>query len=102
MRTIESWVARVAMATFVGTMALAGGVAEANDDDVVSDVAGDPTPAQSCPMSRTCRYEGNEQAGYSAGSCQPGGWNCIGDPCSCEVYMNYAGGFGMIPGTFQP
>ncbi|MFO0683014.1 MAG: hypothetical protein U0234_13240 [Sandaracinus sp.] len=102
MRTTETWVARAAVAMFVATMALANGVAEASEDDAVADGAGDPAPAQGCPMSRTCRYEANDYSGYAAGSCQPGGWNCIGDPCSCEVYLNNAGAFGLVQGTFQP
>lgn len=95
-----------ALACVVTGLTVVAGLAGANDarandasraDD---DVA--PVPAQSCPMSRTCRYDGDEHGGYVAGSCDYSGWNCIGEPCHCDVYLNNYGNFGQVQGTFQP
>lgn len=106
MRSNQGPMVRAVVAVLAAAMALASGMARANDsaidDDARSDESVAPVPAQGCPMSRTCRYEGSERGGYEAGSCEPGGWNCIGDPCHCEVYLNNWGGFGQIEGTFQP
>lgn len=95
-----------ALACVVSGAAVALGLASAsgaraNDAEVVGDALA-PIPAQGCPMSRTCRYDGDEHGGYVAGSCEYGGWNCIGDPCHCDVYLNNYGNFGQVQGTFQP